>query len=295
MKRYLIGDLLVEMDYGNMPTLQGDNLPSFLYEGEWQGETLHFGTEVAELIHEEDVLLQEDNRVYEIYHRNKEPMLVYHWGNQYHGFSVWPDRFSVTFSPKMQEQPALREDWFFSIIAFHRQLLKRKACILHVAYIETEGKALLFTGPSNIGKSTQANLWREHEGADIINGDRAVLRKNNENWQVYGYPCCGTSGICQNKTLPLQAIIVLQQAKENHVEELSGAQKVRALVTAIELYAWDQSELDMAFDLAQEIAKEIPVIRLCCRPDSEAVTVLKHYLKEEKDDNSIRLSASEGI
>lgn len=287
MKRYLIGDLLVEMDYSEIPVCEGNNLSHFLHNGEWSGETLRFRTNVEELIGEKDKLLMDDNQVYEVYSRNEEQMLVYHWGNQFHGFTVWPDRFSATFSPKMKDQPALREDWFFSIISFHKQLLKRKACVLHASYIDVQGNALLFTGPSNIGKSTQADLWKKNEGADIINGDRVVIRRKDGIWKAFGYPSCGTSGICQNKTLPLRAIIVLQQATDNHVEELSGAQKVRALVSAMELYAWDQSELDMAFELAQEIIKGVPIIRLCCRPDNEAVTVLKEYLKEEKDDNNI--------
>lgn len=263
-----------------MPVQQGENLRLFRYDGPWSGETITFRGEFEPLDCAPEKQVSKDNRVYEIYDCNDEKWLVYHWGNLFHGFAVWPDRFRVSYSPKMQDQPALREDWFFSIIAFHKQLLLRRACILHASYIDVGGYAVLFTGPSDIGKTTQADLWLEHAGAQIINGDRALLRCREGIWHAFGYPCCGTSGICVNKTLPLGMIVVLEQAKENAVVQLSMSQKIRCLVSATELYPWESMELDLAFSLAEQMAAQVPIVKLRCRPDAEAVEVLKQYLEE---------------
>lgn len=85
--------------------------------------------------------------------------------------------------------------------------------------------------------------------------------------------------ICQNRTLPLKAIVILEQAKENRVESLSASQKIRALVSGTEIYLWDTDEINQAFHIAEQISKEVPVIKLACRPDKNAVTVLKEYLE----------------
>lgn len=280
MEQFLIGNILVQLDYAGVPVIREGNLQRFRHDGAWDGDLVRLNCAIERPPVEQSRLLRKDNRVYEIYSCQDQTFLLYHWGNRFHGFAVWPHRFAVTFPPEMMEQTPLREDWFFSICAFHRQLLLRDGCVLHASYVDIGGEAILFTGPSNIGKSTQADLWVRHCGAEIINGDRAVLRKRNGKWHVFGYPCCGTSGICVNRDMPLKAIVVLAQSKENTVEPLSAANRIRALVSATELYPWDHGEIDMAFGIAGDIAQSVPVVKLSCRPDRGAVDVLKEYLEE---------------
>ena len=47
---------------------------------------------------------------------------------------------------------------------------------LHAAMVEKDGYGVVFLGPSGMGKSTQAKLWVEHQGADFIIGDRQIGR-----------------------------------------------------------------------------------------------------------------------
>ena len=50
-----------------------------------------------------------------------------------------------------------------------------------------KGKAIAFSGPSGVGKSTQAEIWKQCFQADILNGDRALLRKADQGWKAYGF------------------------------------------------------------------------------------------------------------
>ena len=280
MPQFLIGNILLQVDYAGVPVISEGNLQHFLHNGNWDGDTVKLDCTNDELAPYLSHQIKRDNHVYGIYAHQDQTCIIYHWGNLFHGFAVWPQRFSVSFDPKMYVQTPLREDWFFSVCAFHRQLLLRDACVLHASYVDIGGEAILFTGPSGIGKSTQAELWTRYAGAQVINGDRAVLRKQQGRWHVFGYPACGTSGICVNRTLPLKAIVVLSQASENLVQRLSAVEKVRALVSATELYPWDHEEINMALNIAQNLSSEIPILKLCCRPDQEAVKILKDYLEE---------------
>lgn len=279
MNRFLIGDILVEMDYAGVPVISEGNLQRFRHEGSWGGDRVKLLCSSAPLSQYEPGLLKRDNHVYGIYAHEGQKLLMYHWGNLFHGFAVWPERFAITFDPKMYHQPPLREDWFFSVCAFHHQLLIRDACVLHSSYVDIGGEAVLFTGPSNIGKSTQAGLWTEYAGAEVVNGDRTLLRKRKGKWYAFGYPSCGTSGICINRSMPLRAIVVLSQSNENSVQRLSPGEQIRALVSATELYPWSGEEIEMAMKIAVNIAQSVPVLKLSCRPDRGAVEVLKDHLK----------------
>lgn len=281
MPQFLVANILISIDYAGVPVLSEGNLQRFLYSGDWDGDTVELKCACKDLDEYRSHQIMRDNHVFGIYEHQSEKLLIYHWGNLFHGFAVWPDRFAVTFDPKMYCQPALREDWFFSVCAFHRQLLIRNGCVFHASFVDIGGEAILFTGPSGIGKSTQAGLWVDFENAEIVNGDRTALRKVNGRWTAFGFPASGTSGICKNRNLPLKAIVVLEQGSENRVEELPASAKIRALVSATELYPWDGKEIDMAIRVAQDIVSEIPVLKLSCRPDRDAVEVLNAYLEEE--------------
>lgn len=287
MADYLIGDILLNMDYGKMPVKYGKNLNLFRYDGTWNGDIVHFQIKFEDLDLDSQKRIGRNDPIYEIYRYDKEDSLVYHWGNLYHGFAIWPERFSASFSPAMLNQPELREDWFFSVISFHHQLLQRGACVLHASYVNYNGKALLFTGPSNVGKSTQADLWNQYAECEIINGDRALIRERGNGLYVYGYPCCGTSAICKNVTLPLDTIVILEQAERNQLVELPMIDKIRMLTSAIELYPWDLKEIDQAFMVAENIAKNVRVIKLCCLPDKGAFEILKQYLEENNYGSSL--------
>ena len=49
---------------------------------------------------------------------------------------------------------------FTSLLALERRLVKKNSMILHCAYVEYQGEAILFSAPSETGKTTQANLWK---------------------------------------------------------------------------------------------------------------------------------------
>lgn len=51
---------------------------------------------------------------------------------------------------------------FLSLLALERRLSERPCLILHCAYLEYQGKAMLFSAPSGTGKTTQAGLWEQY-------------------------------------------------------------------------------------------------------------------------------------
>ena len=64
---------------------------------------------------------------------------------------------------------------FLSLLALERRLAEQPCLILHCAYTEYQGKAMLFSAPSGTGKTTQAGLWEQYRGSRTVNGDKALL------------------------------------------------------------------------------------------------------------------------
>lgn len=157
-------------------------------------------------------------------------------------------------------------------------LMKFDAMILHSCHIEKDGQALLFTAPSGTGKSTQGELWRVHRDAEVINGDRTIIRKMNGIWYAYGAPFCGTSNIHLNRQAPIKAIIVLRQASEDHVERIYGHQAFLALYSETTVNSWNDEFVQKAMNWITELLEEIKIYLFLCTKNPEAVETLENVL-----------------
>lgn len=160
-------------------------------------------------------------------------------------------------------------------------LLRRQAFLLHSSVVIHNGKAVLFSGPSGSGKSTQADLWQTHLGAQVLNGDRCVARRQGEKFLAYGSPWAGTSGIYRNFSAPIAGVFLVTQAPENRAERL-GFRALPALLSQTVVNSWDQEFMDEMATLFQDFLETIPVFRLYCRPDAQAVTLARDTLFPEE-------------
>lgn len=159
-----------------------------------------------------------------------------------------------------------------------RFLLEQGGVVLHASYILHWGRALLFSAPSGTGKSTQAALWARLRGAEIVNGDRALLRAREGCFQAHGICFSGTSGICGNRSAPLSALVVLGQAERSTCRRLGGKDAFRALLPQCAYRTWNPQDVAAATDTLSRLIVETPVLRLDCLPDESAVKALEECL-----------------
>lgn len=136
---------------------------------------------------------------------------------------------------------------------------------------------MLFTAPSGTGKSTQAQLWCDHRGAELINGDRIAVG----NGMIYGIPFCGSSTVAKNVTLPLAAVVYLSQAPTNTITRLRGVAAFRKLWEGCSVNVWDEEDMDRCSRAVMDTVAAVPVLHLACTPDERAVALLEQALKEE--------------
>ena len=164
--------------------------------------------------------------------------------------------------------------YMWNSVSLGQLLLPFKSLLFHASYISVDGEAILFSAECGVGKSTQAELWRKHRGAEVINGDKAGVSVENDGVYAHGLPFCGTSGICKNKTLPLKAIVLLGQAPENKIRRVTGIEAIQSLLGNIYLDFLAPGETQKCVDVLIELLNTVPVYRLDCTPDEKAVETL---------------------
>lgn len=163
---------------------------------------------------------------------------------------------------------------FTSLFALERQMIRHDSFIFHCAYVRYEGKALLFSAPSEGGKTTQANLWEKYKKSETINGDRSLLRKIDGVWHACGWPVCGSSEVCHAKDTPIHAIVMIRQGKENHARRLSVLQAFSLLYAQVTVNLWNQDFVGHVISLMEDLLLNVPVYELTCDISKEAVDVL---------------------
>lgn len=167
---------------------------------------------------------------------------------------------------------------FTSLLALERRQVRKDSMVLHCAYVEYQGEAILFSAPSETGKTTQANLWEKYRGSRTVNGDRSLLGKIDGRWTAQGWPVCGTSEVCNNEALPIKAVVMLSQAKENRAERLTPGHAFPLLYSQITVNKWNTEDHIHTLDLIEDFLGSVPVLHLGCTISEEAVVCLEDVL-----------------
>ena len=169
----------------------------------------------------------------------------------------------------------------FFHLGFEAMLIRKDRLCLHAACVDTPLGGILFSGPSGIGKSTQAGLWCQYRGAEQINGDRPILSREPDGWLAWGSPYAGSSRCHVNKSCPVTAIVMLRQAPQCSLRRLNQAEAFRAVWSGLTMNSWDAEFVATACDLTMALLDAVPVFEFSCTPDEQAVNCLDQGLRKE--------------
>lgn len=163
-------------------------------------------------------------------------------------------------------------------LALETELLDFDGIFMHASLIDVGGKGIIFSAPSGTGKSTQASLWEKYRGAEILNGDRVIIRFVDGKWMAYGSPWAGSSGIYLNKKVELSAIVFLGQSSENVVRKIEGIKAFRAGINGGIFPYWSKEKMEQACSICQRLFSELPIFEFDCRPDVSSVEELEKFI-----------------
>ena len=166
----------------------------------------------------------------------------------------------------------------FNLLGFEEIVAHYNCVVLHASAILKNGKMILFTAPCGKGKSTQASLWEKYANAEIVNGDKALVKIENGKSISGGLPFSGSSDICKNLSAPLAAIVYLGQAKENRIRKMSESEAFVALMQGNYRCGISKDASQKTIDALEKICSNVPVYRFDCLPDKTAVECLEKEL-----------------
>lgn len=148
--------------------------------------------------------------------------------------------------------------------------------VLHSAAASYKGQAMLFSAPSETGKSTHTSLWKKYYGDDVVlfNDDTPVILEKDNKFFACGTPWSGKTEINENKYFPLKAIVFLKQGAENEIRKLSTIEAVVKLLNETKKPVFE-SLMDKHMEIISNIIKKTPIYELTCNISKEAVDLVK--------------------
>lgn len=157
-------------------------------------------------------------------------------------------------------------------------------CMYHGSAMCFQNRVFIFTAPSGTGKTTQAMHWlRQYpDEVSILNGDKPILQFcENGEILVHASPWQGKENFgCNQKPLPLMALVYLRQGPENRLSEMTISEAVSPLFS--QFFCPDESEVLYRKNgvFLQKILQKIPVFLLENKGDPTSAALLHDALRE---------------
>jgi hypothetical protein len=138
--------------------------------------------------------------------------------------------------------------------------------LLHASSAVRNGKAFLFSGVSEAGKTTMARL----APADValLTDEMSYVRKVDGQYFAYGTPFAGELGEAgKNISAPIAAVYLLKKAPENRIEEIDPAVALQRILRNILFFAHQPDLVRQVFEAACALVAAVPVYQLSFFPD----------------------------
>lgn len=185
-----------------------------------------------------------------------------------------PDEYTLYLSPDADCRDGVLLDAF----PYAEVMLAHGFPVLHASFINIGNEAVLFTGKSGAGKTTQALLWEKYRSAVIINGDRAAPGIYDGKPFVRAVPYCGSSKTALNTFLPLKAVVFPVHAPVCRARLLTKGEGARRLAGNFTYLEQRRESSDALWSIIGQLAENTRFIELECTPDEGAVNALEVLL-----------------
>ncbi len=149
---------------------------------------------------------------------------------------------------------------------------------VHASSLVNDGFGVAFSAESGTGKSTHTALWQKvYPNTIILNDDAPAIRKKDGIWHIYGTPWAGTTGINENMSVPLKALVFLERSEVNTIRTLSALEGIQRIFEAITHPVSDELMSIILSSLSDFISSSKMCV-LGCNMTDDAPKTVKEYL-----------------
>lgn len=155
--------------------------------------------------------------------------------------------------------------------------------LMHSAIIAVDGAAYAFCAKSGTGKTTHMNLWLRKFGdrAQVVNGDKPILRYIDGALYAFGTPWCGSEGMGADIKAPLKAICFIERSATNGIERMTPSAVLGRIFHQL-LMPQDEESLDSFMDMIEKMIAGTPCYLLRCNMEMEAADVAWRGIQEDR-------------
>jgi len=138
--------------------------------------------------------------------------------------------------------------------------------LVHASSAVRNGKAFLFSGVSEAGKTTMARL--APPDVALLTDEASYVRKVDGRYFAYGTPFAGEFGEPgKNISAPVAALYFLAKGPENRIDPIDSAVAIQRLLRNILFFAHQSEMVRQVFDAACAFVAAVPVFQLSFFPD----------------------------
>ena len=159
---------------------------------------------------------------------------------------------------------------FLRILTAHL-LPQRGGVVLHSAGLVFDGRAYVFPGYSNAGKTTLTRKAHAR-GARVLSDDINLVLPGREGYRAYAVPFTGEFGSTLDhrggkSCYPLAGVVLLEQGERLETRLPNPAAAVARLLACCPFVNTDEEESATLFDVLTTLVTTVPVIGLRSRRD----------------------------
>ena len=159
--------------------------------------------------------------------------------------------------------------------------------LVHACAVVRRGRALLFAGPSEAGKTTIARLCGERDG-EVLNDEMLLVSRPSPDGavSVQGAPMVSRLSPRSNKSAPLRCILMLKQSSETSIRPVDKVEAYLRFLRQIIVPAYigqkdRRAVYSLMADFSSEITRSIPFYELAFSLDADRLWKVIGDLEEQ--------------
>jgi len=146
--------------------------------------------------------------------------------------------------------------------------------LLHSASAVRNGRAFLFSGLSEAGKTTISRL--APPDVTLLTDEVSYVRREDHGYRAFGTPFAGElARVGENVAAPIAAVYLLAKGRENRIDPITPREATQLLLRNILFFAEEPALVRRVFDAACEFVAQVPVQRLTFFPDQRVWELIR--------------------
>lgn len=155
---------------------------------------------------------------------------------------------------------------------------QRAGALIHAAGAIIAGRGIIFPGRSGAGKSTITKQFpADDTNFELLSDDRIIVRKMDENFEMFGTPWPGEAGIAKNASYPLHGIAFIHHGVKNEINRLEPAEALKQLLPVVSIPWYDEGIMKLIVAFCEGLATSIPAYDLHFKPSVEIAGFLENF------------------